>query len=87
MLFCKTLFFAIDFANFCQKTGISPHDAAQIVSAAHNSKRAWEVNNDKREIQEATLLTQIAEKYGFAVSWPGLSPVLTKDGHDFFLPN
>jgi hypothetical protein len=85
----KEMMGKVCFANFCIENGIKPRDAAELVSLA---KRAFKVgervaNGEANSEHPAFAAFEIrAKELGFEVSWPGLWPVLMKNGKDVYLP-
>ena len=85
----KDLQYALDFARFCALHDLTPSAGATIVQLARKAftdgVRDANAGTTRQEVSgkafEAEALTN-----GFGVTWSGLSPTLTRDGRDIYVP-
>lgn len=86
----------VDFARWCNNHNVEALDAAELLTLAQRAKRAGEnyCNEGDRQggkYERANDLAQErfeekAKSLGFEVRWPGLWPMLRKDGQDVYMP-
>ena len=69
--------------------GITPAQAKTLNAYVNKAKQAQEREHNERNAPDSTpainKVTQYAKYLGFGTYWPGLYPVFTKNGRDFFL--
>ncbi len=87
----KSLYDAVQFANWCDREKVSPGDAADLLSLAKKAHAAGvracnEPGHSEREKKAGERFEAKAAELGYTVDWPGLWPVLRKNGQDVFLP-
>lgn len=76
---------------FLKQTGLSRADALQLIALAHRAFRWGEKATGSKwagrlEAEATTAFNEAAHRLGFDVVWPGLWPLLRRDGHDYHLP-
>ena len=77
--------------EWCRQVGIAHHQAIQLLKlseAAEKVQTDWH-NGDAKEAAAEKACNKFdtyAGKLGFDTMWPGLWPVLQRDGRDFYLP-
>ena len=79
--------------RFAERHGLTYEQVAKLSRLAHAAHRAGEryCSIDRPGLEEASDRAQARfEKYaaecGFTATWPGLWPVLHRDGRDVYLP-
>ncbi len=89
----KKLDQAVSFALWCQREAVAPRDAAELLALAKKAKTAGERHcnagtqaTEDAEVSAATKFARRARELGYETDWPGLWPVLRKDGRDVYLP-
>jgi hypothetical protein len=83
----------IRLARFATESGVGFADAIRLAKLAERRAKAeaYAISNDDENARfraDAALkrVEKFAVELGFGVSWPGLWPVVTKDGREFHLP-
>lgn len=78
----------VSFARFAQREGIEPMDLAELLTLAGRAFRAGERECNTGQTAEPArrAFCVKAEAMGYGVRWPGLCPLLTKDGREIHLP-
>ena len=82
----------IDFAHFCDRHKIDPHDLAKMMILCRKAFKAGErycnTSGDRAEKaldRARDAFEAKATEHGFTVRWPGLFPTLYKgDNHAYF---
>lgn len=82
----KSLADAVAFARFCREHQCDPAQLAQLIAQVQRSKSAYERNNFEAHEKHRDEAEKLAFELGFEADWPGLYPILRKDGRDYFLP-
>lgn len=78
--------------QFAQLLGISIHQAARLVKLSEEAERAqtdWHNGDAKEEAaeQSCNAFEVAAGKLGFECEWPGMFPLLNREGRSFSLPD
>ena len=74
--------------DFADRIGLSYQQVMYLHRAAEDAFNTEDKGLSQDAIERATKnFEKIAAKHGFTVSWPGLWPLLHKDGQDVFLPD
>lgn len=83
----------VAFARFAADNGLDPFDAAHLCHLARKAFTAGERNcnlgtdaSDAAEQRAGNAFEEKAKAHGFKVQWPGLWPMLLKDGRSVYLP-
>lgn len=79
------------FSAWCGLRGITLQQGVNLVrlaeAAANAQTREMNEENAPDSTPAITRFEELAESLGFMVIWPGLYPVLVKDGHHYDLPD
>lgn len=84
---------SIMFGRFAQEFGLTTDEVAQLCNLANDAAYAEELaisENIPGLRKKADIAVNefevLAQTHGFGVSWPGLFPLLRRDGRDVYLP-
>jgi hypothetical protein len=92
MRLSKRLENAVIFAHWCQNNSLTPTDGAELITLAKRAHSAGVRGcnvpcGPEREERAGQRFEDKAHELGFMVDWPGLWPVLRKNGRDIMLPD
>jgi len=83
----------ISFAHFANRDGVKPQDLGILVTLAHRAFSAGEKACNSGDTATVTRRDKACRQFenkaaelGYQVEWPGLRPVLRKNGSDVSLP-
>lgn len=87
----KTDRHTIAVARFATEHRVTVDDVIELCRLARRAFRAGEracnaPDPEHAEQRAATKFERLAQQLGFTVDWPGLWPVLHRDGRDIYLP-
>jgi len=84
----KKLAYAVRFAQFAKEQELAPSILADLVTLACAAFSAGETeaNGGRSGDPARERFEKPVRELGYTVTWPGLWPVIRKNGRDFYIP-